>query len=96
MGPPPKKGAAASPAVCLESSLLVPPGPALQQVWIFHCHLLYHQYMGQMVLLAEAVDELPERPSGLPKCPSTCFSNAAPWKHSYVRKEWGGTGYEIP
>ncbi|KAL4433040.1 hypothetical protein ABPG77_006467 [Micractinium sp. CCAP 211/92] len=65
-------------------------------VWIFHCHLLWHQYMGQMVMLAEAVDELPDRPKGLPRCPSTCYSNAAPWKHSFVRKEWGSQGYEIP
>ncbi|KAL4428183.1 hypothetical protein ABPG75_002272 [Micractinium tetrahymenae] len=53
-------------------------------------------YMGQMLMLAEALDDLPRRPAGLPRCPSTCFSNAAPWKHSYVRKEWGSTGYEIP
>lgn len=47
-------------------------------------------------MLAEALDDLPRRPAGLPKCPSTCPSNAAPWKRSYVRKEYGGTGYEIP
>lgn len=52
--------------------------------------------MGQLLHLAEAVDELPERPKRLPACPNTCTYNAAPWKPAFVEQQWGDSGFETP
>lgn len=57
--------------------------PALQAdnpgTWLLHCHILWHQYMGQVVTFAEAVDRVGAPPAGLPQCPQTCTYNTAPW-----------------
>lgn len=40
-----------------------------------------HQYMGQLLVIAEDVEGLQKlkRPDGLPPCPDKCTYNAAPW-----------------
>ena len=35
--------------------------------------------MGQLLVFAEDVENLPEPPQGLPTCPGECPANAAPW-----------------
>lgn len=45
----------------------------------FHCHIFYHQYMGQMISFAYNVNELPPPPADMPSCPEACIYNAAPW-----------------
>jgi len=52
--------------------------------------------MGQMLVIAEGVDELPRRPNHMPKCPKTCLYNGAPWSNSFTEKKWGGSGFELP
>jgi len=50
----------------------------------------------QLFVLAEAVDELPRRPRGLPACPKTCTQNAAPWSKPFVQEKFGKSGFELP
>ena len=33
----------------------------------------------QVVVFGEALNHLPQRPKGLPRCPKTCQAGAAPW-----------------
>ena len=104
--------------------------------WIMHCHLLWHELMGQVggrrgagaggegergegqfgvrlamaglsdcewcapltipmciaqvVVFGEALNHLPQRPKGLPRCPNTCQAGAAPWVSA--RERAGGRG----
>lgn len=52
--------------------------------------------MGQLLVLAEALDELPDKPDGLPACPETCAYNAAPWSKAQVKEQFGKAGFELP
>ncbi|KAI7841690.1 hypothetical protein COHA_004557 [Chlorella ohadii] len=49
-----------------------------------------------LFVLAEAVEELPPRPKGLPACPKTCIQNAAPWSKPFVQEKFGKSGFELP
>ncbi|GAB4813292.1 hypothetical protein N2152v2_000338 [Parachlorella kessleri] len=48
-------------------------------VWFLHCHIWWHQYMGQIVTFVEAANEIGAAPAGLPECPAECTYNTAPW-----------------
>ena len=49
-------------------------------VWPIHCHIAWHEFMGQLVLFAEDVENIPETPEGLlPQCQKECVYNAAPY-----------------
>lgn len=67
-------------------------------LWILHCHLFWHQYMGQLLVIAEDVEGLQKlkRPDGLPPCPDKCTYNAAPWTQTTVEKEFGKSGFQLP
>lgn len=48
-------------------------------VWPMHCHIAWHEWMGQFLIFAEDVPKIPSIPPGiLPQCPATCDYNAAP------------------
>ena len=48
-------------------------------VWPMHCHIAWHEWMGQFLIFAEDVQKIPSVPSGiLPQCPAICNYNAAP------------------
>lgn len=67
-------------------------------LWLLHCHLFMHQFMGQLLVVAEDIEGIQklERPKGLPECPATCVYNGAPWSNSAVQKEFGDSGFELP
>lgn len=65
-------------------------------LWIFHCHSIWHESMGMLFVLAEAVEELPRRPKNLPPCPETCIYHAAPWTKPFVQEKFGNSGFELP
>jgi len=49
-------------------------------VWPIHCHIAWHEFMGQLMLFAEDVENIPETPDGiLPECKKECVYNAAPY-----------------
>lgn len=48
-------------------------------VWPMHCHIIWHQFMGQELVFLEAREEVGKLPDDLPVCPDTCIYNAAPW-----------------
>ena len=47
--------------------------------WLLHCHIFYHQYMGQLLAFYYGLNQLPPPPSTLPTCPASCIYTAAPW-----------------
>jgi hypothetical protein len=64
--------------------------------WAFHCHVLWHHYMGQRLVISEAIDRVSERPEGFPACPESCTFSNAPFRKSFVKEKWGDTGYALP
>lgn len=68
-------------------------------VWPFHCHIMWHAFMGQQVYLVEAIDQLvaqPGPPSNLPECPATCRNNFAPYTRSWFDQNYPNTTYDQP
>lgn len=57
--------------------------------WLLHCHIPYHQLMGQAMAIAEATELVPRAPLGMPKCPSPCEYSAAPYNISYTQQVFG-------
>ena len=57
--------------------------------WLLHCHIPYHQIIGQAMAIAEATELVPKAPVGMPKCPSPCTYSAAPYNISYTQQEFG-------
>jgi len=56
-------------------------------MWPMHCHIAWHEWMGQFLLFAEDVKNIPTTPSGiLPECPASCVYNAAPVPSSTMSK----------
>ena len=46
-------------------------------VWPIHCHITWHEFMGQLSLFAEDVQNIPQTPDGiLPQCPTECYYSA--------------------
>ena len=62
-------------------------------LWIMHCHIDWHRYMGQKMYFATSPQEAGQPPDDLPSCPSQCLYNFGGFKPSYVKGRWGGTGY---
>ncbi|KAG1672998.1 hypothetical protein FOA52_005928 [Chlamydomonas sp. UWO 241] len=64
--------------------------------WPLHCHILWHQQMGQQLLLIEAAEEWTPSPKAVPKCPYRCQYVTGPFNTTWVNSMWGATGYGIP
>eukprot|EP00889_Picochlorum_renovo_P006765 jgi/Picre1/33795/NNA_001274.t1 len=46
-------------------------------VWPIHCHIIWHEFMGQLSLFAEDVPNIPKTPDGvLPQCATECYYSA--------------------
>ena len=66
-------------------------------VWPMHCHIAWHEWMGQLLLFAEDVENIPSIPSGiLPECPASCEYNAAPVPSTTMSKGNGSTTSSPP
>lgn len=57
--------------------------------WIFHCHIPFHQIMGQSVVFSEQNSAVSKPPTDLPACPNVCEYTAAPWNISYTDELFG-------
>uniref|UniRef100_A0A7R9VU19 Plastocyanin-like domain-containing protein n=1 Tax=Chlamydomonas euryale TaxID=1486919 RepID=A0A7R9VU19_9CHLO len=44
-------------------------------VWPFHCHNLWHAFMGQQMYIVEGAGRWPARPEGFNKCSDKCIFN---------------------
>jgi L-ascorbate oxidase len=62
--------------------------------WLLHCHIPFHQQMGQAMTFAEQTDKIQTMPAGMPKCPSPCSYSEAPWTISYTNEKFGN--YILP
>lgn len=69
-------------------------------LWPMHCHIIWHQFMGQQLnfLIGEPASDWtpPPPPSEFPPCPATCAYNTAPFTESYVQEKWGLNGFPLP
>ena len=63
-------------------------------LWLFHCHIMWHQMMGQGLLFSENPQLTKAAPKDLPLCPTSCPAAAAPWLPSTVQALYGNTGFE--
>lgn len=60
-------------------------------VWPIHCHIAWHEFMGQLSLFAEDVKNIPKTPEGvLPECPSECQYAAGSFTQA-AAAQGGGT-----
>lgn len=53
-------------------------------LWMFHCHIFWHRFMGQGLTFVTAAELLSPPPAGLPACPSSCTYNTAPFVSTAV------------
>ncbi|PSC72468.1 L-ascorbate oxidase-like [Micractinium conductrix] len=66
-------------------------------VWLFHCHLLWHEMMGHAAMFVTDIGAVPPPArKGRSKCSKTCVYNAAPWDVPTVQMEFGSSGFELP
>lgn len=54
--------------------------------WLMHCHIIWHEVMGQAIVIAEGTSEIPPAPSGMPICPSVCEYSNGPWNITYTNQ----------
>ncbi|KAG1675974.1 hypothetical protein FOA52_014218 [Chlamydomonas sp. UWO 241] len=52
-------------------------------VWPFHCHNMWHAFMGQQMYIIEGAGHWPPRPDGFPTCSKKCINNFAPFTNSW-------------
>ena len=64
-------------------------------IWLLHCHILWHQLMGQALVFTDSVAKVGPRPSALPACPANCPAQMAPWLPATVQQLYGNSGYEL-
>jgi L-ascorbate oxidase len=64
--------------------------------WLLHCHIFWHQFMGQTVVFSEEAELVKAPPRDLPTCPKKCPAQFAPWRPEYVAQQYRDTAYEIP
>ena len=62
-------------------------------VWMMHCHVDWHMFMGQKMYFSVEPETAPQPPSDLPQCPSDCLYNFGPFTPDYVEDKWGDSGY---
>ena len=66
-------------------------------VWPFHCHILWHQFMGQQVNIIEGVPKVDvgAPPADLAQCPAKCRINEALYTPKLTAAVVG-QGYNAP
>lgn len=58
-------------------------------VWPFHCHNLWHGFMGQQMYIIEGAGLWPPRPEGFGNCPDTCITNFGAFTNDWFDKSFG-------
>ena len=65
-------------------------------VWLYHCHIQWHMYIGSNLYVVEGAEEISAPPANQQACPSQCIYEEAPFTVPYVTQAYGATGYETP
>lgn len=65
-------------------------------LWFFHCHIVWHQLIGQGLVFAEGVDQIGRPPPVLPQCSQQCNSDDGPFNPAWVASKYGRTTYDLP
>jgi Multicopper oxidase len=62
--------------------------------WPFHCHIAWHQFMGQSVVIIEDPQGITssKMPTSRPACPAACIQNNANFNPRATREVWGSGG----
>ena len=48
-------------------------------LWFYHCHIVWHQLMGQGLIFVTGVDQIEAPPPNLPQCGQQCNYDHAPF-----------------
>ena len=65
-------------------------------LWFFHCHVLWHQLIGQGLIFAEGVDQISSPPADQPQCSQRCNYDQGPFDPEWVAATYGNTTYDLP
>ena len=65
-------------------------------LWFYHCHILWHQLMGQGLVFAEGLEHIKEPPKDLPVCDQQCNYDFGGFTPSWVSQTYRSTNYDLP
>ncbi|KAK9828854.1 hypothetical protein WJX72_002416 [[Myrmecia] bisecta] len=65
-------------------------------LWFYHCHIVWHQLIGQGLIFAEGVGQISAPPPDLPQCSQQCNYDFASFTPAWVSANYGGTSYDLP
>lgn len=67
-------------------------------VWPLHCHIAWHDFMGQRINIISDPEAIAKAkvPKGMPACPDKCIWNNANFNPVAVSQVYGKTGFLAP
>ncbi|KAL3136666.1 hypothetical protein ABBQ38_005907 [Trebouxia sp. C0009 RCD-2024] len=65
-------------------------------LWFYHCHILWHQVIGQGLVFAEGVQHITMPPSDLPVCDQKCNYDFGGFTPAWVSQTYGDSSYDLP
>ena len=65
-------------------------------LWYYHCHIVWHQLMGQSLVFAEGVGQIGAPPAELAQCSQQCNYDFGPFDPEWVATNYGNTTYDLP
>ena len=64
--------------------------------WLFHCHIFFHQFMGQAITFNVAPDQIAPPPANMVPCPAKCTYNFGAFNKTMVATTYAKSGLEVP
>ena len=64
--------------------------------WLFHCHIFFHQFMGQAITFNVAPDQIAPPPTNMVQCPAECTYNFGSFNKTIVATNFADSGLEVP
>ncbi len=65
-------------------------------LWFYHCHIIWHQLIGQGLIFAEGLDQIGTPPAELAQCSQQCNYDFGPFDPAWVAQNYGNTTYDLP
>ncbi|DBA96798.1 TPA: hypothetical protein ACH3X3_012965 [Trebouxia sp. C0006] len=65
-------------------------------LWFYHCHIIWHQLIGQGLIFAEGLDQIGTPPAELAECSQQCNYDFGPFDPEWVAENYGNTTYDLP
>jgi hypothetical protein len=78
---------------CIGFVILQADNPGL---WFYHCHIIWHQLIGQGLIFAEGLDQIGTPPAELAQCSQQCNYDFGPFDPEWVAEKYGNTTYDLP